>query len=140
MLQPLLGLLLLAESVAPVPLEVSDAWVRAMPPGQHNSAAYMRLHNPGDEPLVLVGAESPGVGHIMLHGYERRGDQLAMKHLDRLVLAPGQETLLAPGTSHLMLMGLKAPLREGDSLALTLILANGQHQALELPVRRLPME
>jgi periplasmic copper chaperone A len=42
-----------------------------------------------------------------------------MRALDTLVLAPEQVAEFKPGAAHIMLVGLKQPLKQGDSFPLT---------------------
>ncbi len=45
---------------------------------------------------------------------------MRMRHVKALEVAPGAPIVLAPGGLHVMLMGLKAPLKEGKAFPLTL--------------------
>jgi hypothetical protein len=45
---------------------------------------------------------------------------MKMRPVPGLSVAPGKPVKLAPGGYHIMLMGLKAPLKQGDSFPLTL--------------------
>ena len=40
-------------------VDVQQAWMRAMPPGQPTAAAYLELVNPGNSPVRLVAASCP---------------------------------------------------------------------------------
>src|SRR5690554_7234969 len=48
-------------------LEVDSPWVALAPPGAQATAAFMELHNPGDEPVDLVGVHAEGFQAIELH-------------------------------------------------------------------------
>jgi copper(I)-binding protein len=48
------------------------------------------------------------------------GNVMKMRQIDRLALPAGKTVQLSPGGYHLMLLGLKAPLKAGDSFPLTL--------------------
>lgn len=128
-------LLLLAALLAAGPalagdIEVRDAWVRLIP-GGGPSAAYLTLHNRGDEPAVLVGADCPAFGKVMLHRSVESGGTSRMEHVDRLAVPPGATRRLAPGGYHLMLMEPRDPPAVGGELTITLRLADGR--ALEVP-------
>ena len=134
----LVGLLALV-ACAPVhsqpALEVSDAWARATPPGASAGAAYLTLHNRSKSPVSLISLESEAAKAVEIHEMSLRDGQMRMRSLEgEQIIAPGTSLSLKPGGLHLMLMGLKAPLRAGTSLELSLKLGGGQSQKLSLPV------
>jgi len=43
-----------------------------------------------------------------------------MRPVEKIQVAPGEPTVLKPGGLHVMLIGLEAPLKEGESFPLTL--------------------
>src|SRR5260370_41187861 len=48
------------------------------------------------------------------------GVTMRRRHDNGLTVEPGKTVKLAPGGHHLMLLGLKSPLRQGDKLPVTL--------------------
>ena len=100
---------------------VSDAWIRATPPGATAGAAYLTLRrSQGDR---LLGAEVPPAVaraaelHQTVTG---PGGQLAMKPMASVELPPGIEVEFKPGSSHIMLEGLARPLAAGETVELKL--------------------
>ena len=118
-------------------LEVGDPYVRAVPPGQPNSAAFMTLHNTSDADRALVGAESPAAETVELHTHVEEGGLMQMRRIERIALPAGETTTLAPGGLHIMLIGLKSELAPGQTVELTLIQDDGERLAIQAPVRRL---
>jgi copper(I)-binding protein len=116
-------------------LVVEDAWVRGLPPGVANTAAYMTLRNTGRDDLVLTGATSPLAASVQLHNTMDHGGMLHMMHVDKLVVPAGANVKLASGGMHLMLMELSAMPQPGMDVELTLQFADGSSQTLQLPVR-----
>jgi copper(I)-binding protein len=119
----LLAALLLASCSKPGPPEilVSDAWARETVAGQGATAAYMTIANKGagDDRLVSVAAPSPLMA--MLHSSESSGGVSRMREMEAGVAVPaGARIELKPGGSHVMVTGLRAPLKAGQSLKLTL--------------------
>jgi hypothetical protein len=129
----LLGCFLAANASAE--LVVEDAYVRGLPPGVANTAAYMKLRNTGDEPLVLIGGSSPAAGTVMLHTTMSHDGMLHMTHLEAATIPAHGELLLESGGMHLMLMGLKETPAAGTTVELTLQFADGQTRTLLAPVR-----
>ena len=73
------------------------AWVRAMPPAQRMTAAYMTLRNTGDAPVVVESVRSEGAAEASLHATRRDGDRVRMEAIDKLTVDPGATVELAPG-------------------------------------------
>ncbi len=118
-------------------LHLSDGWVRlprseAMP----MAAGFGVLRNDCTTQVVVQSVSSSAFGAASLHETTLSDGVSRMQELDQLSLAPGQQATLAPGGMHLMLMQARQPLREGQTLPLTLHLADGHEQQVELVVRR----
>ena len=82
-------------------------------------AGYLKLANKGPVDR-LVSATSPAAGSVEIHSMSMEGDVMKMRQIDAIELATGQTVELKPGGYHLMLMGLKAPLKVGEKFPLTL--------------------
>jgi copper(I)-binding protein len=118
-------------------LEVGDPYVRAVPPGQPNSAAFMTLHNTGREDRALIGAVSPAAETVELHTHVEEDGLMRMRRIERIAVSAGETTALAPGGLHIMLIGLKSELTPGQTVELTLIQDDGERLAIQAPVRRI---
>lgn len=116
---------------------VENAWARASVPGQQASGAFMRLT--AQEPLTLVGVQTPAAGIGEVHEMKMEGDVMRMRAIDQLTLPQGVAVDLKPGGYHLMLQQLKAPLVKDTQLPLTLVFQNAKGEtsrlSLEVPVR-----
>lgn len=119
------------------PVTVKDAWVRATTPGQKVGAAYMTLAY--DENITLVAADADVAETVEIHSMEMKNGVMKMRMLDSLPIQAGKPTKLAPSGLHLMLFGIKKPLKNGDKVVLTLcfINKNGEeiHQDLTVPIK-----
>ena len=114
-------------------VDVKDAWVRAAVPGQTATGAFMTLTAKDD--VRLMGGVSPAAGVAEVHEMKMDGNIMRMRALpDGLALPAGQAVQLKPGSYHLMLMGLKAPLLKECTVPLTLVFkdAKGVDSRLEL--------
>jgi copper(I)-binding protein len=118
-------------------LIVTDAYARAVPPGQPNSAVFMTLKNTLDDDHALVGASSPAAEVVELHTHKMEDGMMRMRRVDRIDLPGGAQVELMPGGLHVMLIGLKRPLVTGDEVAVTLILDDGSSRQLTAPVREI---
>jgi copper(I)-binding protein len=99
-------------------LEVSNAWARATPGKAENGAAYLTIQSPTPDRLLSV--TSPVAKKAELHTMSMEGMVMKMRPLADLDIPAGQPVTLKPGGQHVMLLGLDAPLREGQSFPLTL--------------------
>ena len=131
----LVTLILPACAPARAPLEVRDGWVRALPPGAPNTAAFMTLLHHGTGPLALVGAESPVARVAELHTMAGPAGRMEMRPVEAIELPANGDVKLAPGGRHLMLIDLRAPLRAGDIVPVTLVFSDSQRLTVRLPVR-----
>jgi copper(I)-binding protein len=91
--------------------------------GTANGAAYLKsLENTGTESDRLVHASTPAAARVEVHtmSVDAQG-VMRMREIDGIALAPKAKLEMRPGTGmHLMLVGLKAPLKEGTSFPMTL--------------------
>lgn len=137
-----LGLALSALAVAtavaaaePSTVQISEAWVRQLPPGQPNTAAYMTITNTGTAPVELVAASSPLARSTEFHRTREVEGYLRMERLEALSLEPGQSLALTPGGVHLMLLGLDHMPAAGEDVELCLRTAGGDESCVQAPTR-----
>jgi copper(I)-binding protein len=101
-------------------IEIKAAWARATPPRPPVGGAYLTIVNKGQVADHLVGASSESCKTAELHTHMSQGDTMRMIALSSVEIPPGRTVEFAPGGLHVMLMGLKAPLKEGTTIPLTL--------------------
>jgi hypothetical protein len=116
---------LLAVAAEPAALTLEDAWVRALPPGQPNTAAYLTATNSGAAAVTIVGASAAIANTTQIHTTREVDGLQRMEQVAQLQLAPGQSLVFAPGGTHLMLMGLAQMPAPGEQVRLCLELAGG---------------
>lgn len=112
-------LFLTASAAASGGLRVADAWARATPPGAATGAVYFVLTG-GDAGDRLLGVSSPIAERAEMHVTTMSDGMMRMRPFEDLPLAPAETVRFEPGGRHVMLIGLKQPLREGDTVPLTL--------------------
>jgi len=101
-------------------LKIGHPWARPTLPGQGAGGAYLRVTNNGGVPDRLLGGSAPAAAQVEIHEMRMEGDVMRMREMAALELPAGKVVTLAPGGLHLMLTGLKAPLKLGDKLPLKL--------------------
>ena len=118
---------------------VKEPWARATVAQQKATGAFMTLTSSGD--AKLISASSPLAGVVEVHEMAMEGDVMRMRAVTDLNLPAGKPVELKPGGYHVMLMGLKQPLKAGDTVPVTLVI-EGKDQKRETievqaPVRAL---
>jgi copper(I)-binding protein len=99
-------------------VQVKDAWARATPGKAQTGAAYFTVESATPDRLVAV--STPAADKAELHNMTTEGGVMKMRPLAGIDLPAGQAVTLKPGGTHVMLMGLKAPLQAGQSVPMTL--------------------
>jgi copper(I)-binding protein len=115
-------------------LTIGHPWAAPTPGGVRNGAVYVTLINDGKTPDRLLKASSPLAASAMLHANIKEGDIVRMRHVESIEIAAGKTVELKPGGIHIMLMGLTQPLKEGDTIPMTLTFANEGEVAVEVMV------
>lgn len=112
---------------------VIDPWVRGVVPAQKATGAFMQLRAAAD--TTLVGASSPAAKIVEIHRMSMEGGVMRMSAIDKLALPAGRTVRLEPGGYHVMLMGLVEPLKEGDTVAITLALKDKHGRPFTVDVK-----
>ncbi|RJF90167.1 copper chaperone PCu(A)C [Oleomonas cavernae] len=104
------------------PLEILHPWSRATPGAATVGGGYFTIENKGDTPDRLVLVSSDIAEKVQIHEMAMSADGMSsMKELtDGLVVPAKGAVELKPGAIHLMFIGLKHPLKEGEPFLATL--------------------
>ena len=118
---------------------VKEPWVRGTVAQQKATGAFMHLSSANGG--KLVSASSPAAGVVEIHEMVMEGSTMKMRAIPGLDLPAGKSVELKPGGYHVMLMDLKAPLKAGDSVPITLSVQgkDGKKESIEVkaPVKAL---
>jgi copper(I)-binding protein len=118
------------------PVHVTDAWVRATVAAQRATGAFMKLKSM--ETMQLVGVRTPVAALAEIHSMRlNSNDVMEMRAIPSLSLTAGTVTELRPGSFHIMLMQLKAPIQTGQKVPLTLILEDARRRRHEVTIEAL---
>lgn len=101
-------------------LNIGHPYARATAAGQPTGGGFLRLDNKGTAPDRLLSASAEVSSTVELHSMKMEGDVMRMRQVDTIDLPAGQVVELKPGGLHIMFIGLKAPLKEGDRFPLKL--------------------
>jgi copper(I)-binding protein len=98
-------------------LSIVHPWARATPAGAPVAGGYMTLSNSGAETDRLVGGSAEFAERVEIHEMSMANGMMTMRELARgLEIRPGEKVELKPGSYHIMFMGLKRQLKEGERL------------------------
>jgi periplasmic copper chaperone A len=118
---------------------VQDAWVRGTVAQQKATGMFARITSV--QGGKLVSASSPVAGVVEVHEMTMDGNVMKMRAVPSLDLPAGKAVELKPGGYHVMLLDLKQPLKDGETVAVTLVVEgkDGKRESVEVkaPVRPL---
>jgi len=117
-------------------IALEGAWVRALPPTQPNTAAYLSISNKGPEPVIITSASSELAGRVEFHTTREVDGYVRMEKLSTLEVAPGEQLNLSPGGTHLMLLDLERMPSAGETLSLCLVYSPTGKVCTEAAVRK----
>jgi copper(I)-binding protein len=114
---------------------VVDPYVRLAPPNAPATGAFMTLHNHGNKDIKLVKADNPASRLTELHTHLNENGVMKMRQVPAIDLKANGEAVLQPGGLHIMMIDLKAPLKEGDVVPLTLTFDDGSSKKVDAKVK-----
>jgi copper(I)-binding protein len=103
------------------PVKVENAWARATLPRVEVGAVYLTLTAPTADRLVA--ASTPAAAKAEVDEMAMENGVMQMRETPGVMLPANQPVTLGPGSYHIMLIGLKAALREGQTIPLHLTFA-----------------
>lgn len=116
-------------------LDLSRGVVKGMLPGQAVAGGFLSIKNGGSADDRLVSVSSPIADHVEIHEMSMQGEVMKMRPLkDGLPVKAGETVELQPGGFHLMFMGVKQPVRAGESVKATFTFEKAGAVDLDLPV------
>ena len=93
------------------------------------------MKNTGATADRLLSASSPAAEAVQVHEMKMEGNVMRMREIaGGLEIPPGATVTLAPGGLHIMMMGLKAPFKQGDKVPVTLVFEKAGKIDVELAV------
>lgn len=114
-------------------LKVDDPWVRATVAPQKATGAFMQLTSVKAAKVVAV--SSPVAAMVEIHEMKMDDGVMKMRAVEALPLPAGQAVALKPGSYHVMLMGLKAPIKAGETVPLTLTVEGEDKQRTTVEIK-----
>ena len=102
-------------------LKISAPWARATPKGASVGGGYMKITNTGTAPDRLIGGSTDIAKSFEVHEMKMEGGVMKMRPVaGGLEIKPGETVTLDPSGYHVMFVGLKEQLKQGDHFKATL--------------------
>jgi periplasmic copper chaperone A len=135
----LAALLAFVQAVVAADITIVNAKARAsLTPTATSGAVYFSVENKGSADEKLLAVITPAAASAMIHETTMVDNVMKMRMVEGgLVIPAGQTRDLATGGTHVMLMGLKAPLKIGDTIQLELLFETAGKITLQVPVGNL---
>ena len=129
-LGPLLSIAMLAGGLAACSskgLTVYDASIPEAPPRVTALAGYLTIDNGTAQSRTLAGASAEAFERIEIHNtvYDKDTGLARMVRVEEIGIPPRERFVFQPGAYHLMLIHPKRVLKDGDSVPISLVYADG---------------
>ena len=115
---------------------VQDPYVRLAPPNAPATGAFMVIKNNGDKDITVLKADNPASKVTELHTHLNEGGVMKMRPVQAIDIKAKGEAALKPGGLHVMMIELKAPMKEGDVVPITLTFDDGSSKQVDAKVVR----
>ncbi len=117
-------------------VSVQDPYVRLAPPNAPATGGFMVIRNNGDKDVKLMKADNPASRVTELHNHINDNGVMRMRPVAAIEIKSKGEAVLKPGGLHVMLIDLKAPMKEGDVVPITLTFDDGSSKQVDAKVQR----
>ena len=126
---------LAAHSYTAGDLVIGHPWARETAPGQSAGGGFMTVTNKGAQADRLLSGTSSAAKDVQIHSVNMDGGVMRLRPLPHGLRVPaGQTVTLKPGGYHIMLLGLKRPLKQGSRIPVTLHFQRAGKVRVELTV------
>jgi copper(I)-binding protein len=131
-LSAIAAVLLAVSAAAGAQVRIDHPWARPTVAAQTSTDVYLSITSVGGGRLVE--ASSPLAASAEVHEMKMDGDVMRMRRIDALPLPAGRPVELKPGGYHLMLFGLKAPVKAGEAVPVKLVVedAKGRRETVDV--------
>jgi copper(I)-binding protein len=116
-------------------IAIGHPWARATAATAPSGGGFLTLTNTGTTPDRLIAVRSSASERAQIHEMKMEGNVMRMREVEKgLEIPAGATVTLAPGSYHLMLMGLKAPFAKDTRVPITLVFEKAGSIDVELAV------
>jgi periplasmic copper chaperone A len=123
-----------AQDVMAGNLHIMKPWTRATAPTATVGGGFMGLMNMGKSDDALIAVKAGISEKVELHSHTMDGGVMKMREVPRIEVPAGKTVELKPGSFHVMFINLKAPLKQGEKIPLTLVFEKGGEVKVDMLV------
>jgi copper(I)-binding protein len=118
-------------------LKIEHGYAMETRPGQPNGGAFIEVENRGKrvERLLSVSFPKTVSERGELHTMKHENGKMIMREVPKFEIPAGGKLKLQPGGDHLMIIGIKEPLKPGSTVKATLQCENAGKVDVDLSVR-----
>lgn len=136
----LISVLLLSSFLNATTFKITDTYIRATPPHTQNSVAFMKISNNSDSALKLISASSDIAERVEIHTHTMSDGMMKMRQVDAVDIDANAQIELRPGGFHIMFLGIKFALIEGETAKIKLYFSNGEKIIVDAPIKKIIMQ
>ena len=118
------------------PIQITDAWIRAVPSSSDLTVGFMVIENKSPQDNALLAVETTAADTVEIHEMAYENEMMKMRPVSEVVIPGGSKAELKPGGYHLMLFGMKSQPAENDSVFLILYFKDQTTRIAKAFVRR----
>lgn len=111
-----------------------DAWAPPSLDGASVGTAFVTLRNPTDTAITLTNLASDVAQTVELHDHTMENGVMQMRRVESMVIPANSAITMKPGSYHLMLIGLKRPLHDGEVIDIMITPQKGDTMNVNFPV------
>ena len=119
-------------------ISTSNEVIRLVPPTAQNSAGFLKLTNSSTTDIKLLKAESTISTTVELHDVVMESGKMTMRPISEIIIPAKGSVELKPGSLHIMFIGLKSPLKAGDSSEIKLTFDSKKSITFKAFVKEIP--
>lgn len=124
------------QAVSAATLQITDAWIRYLPPVVPVRSGYMTINNNSGVTVEITDVESEVFTQVEIHETVTKDGMMSMRPVLPLEIPAGETVKLLPGGLHLMMMKPDRPLNPGSRVDVILHFDNNESQVLKMTVRK----
>jgi periplasmic copper chaperone A len=115
-------------------LEIKQPYAFSAPASATAGAAFLTIYNGGHDDDALIAVSSDIASKAELHTHSEKDGVMSMRAIDSVPVAAGKEAILKPMGDHIMLIGLKKPLKQGEMISMKLAFKKAGERDITVPV------
>ena len=130
----LIALLAMTGVANAAPLDITNAWFRALP-GKLPAGGYFTAQNNTQRDIAIAGASSDACGMLMIHRSRTAGGMSGMDMVEKVNVPAGGKVTFAPGGYHLMCTDPTLKMKIGAKVPVLFSLSDGSAVAVAFTVK-----